>query len=470
MCQIRPTLQAGVLAAINAPAAGLSALPSGTLAPQALPPFALATAGGGREAPAPLTPLTPLTPQALPTELRAPGSRRRRLWELDSHAFCPVIGVCLPIDAVRQLVQREYGDSTPADDYELHCEAIAASKRRSALAERLQQALDERYADALRTVRGCKSTEALAAHWREALAGDGVAGALWATLTHARCDALLEEQVLHDVHMLQHQWGAAERADRRRLRELQVAHERLQQTQAALHARQAEQLRQQAVRLEQMQASLVQLRGELLGRDTRIEQLEETLLLARQAAPDLAPRRELQAQVLQLRERLVGLDRALRQARLAAARPAPATPADAGSAQAAAAQAAANPLQQPLPWPVLAQRSVLCVGGRSRAVPVYRHVIEGEGARFAHHDGGNEHSPAQLDAHLAAADLVICQTGCISHDAYWRVKSHCKRTGKPCLFVEQPSRSGLQRALGLGRPGAEAGPASPPLAAPLAVR
>jgi hypothetical protein len=48
---------------------------------------------------------------------------------------------------------------------------------------------------------------------------------------------------------------------------------------------------------------------------------------------------------------------------------------------------------------------------------------------------------------LAAADLVICQTGCISHDAYWRVKDHCKRTGKRCVFVENPSRSGLQRAL-----------------------
>jgi hypothetical protein len=48
---------------------------------------------------------------------------------------------------------------------------------------------------------------------------------------------------------------------------------------------------------------------------------------------------------------------------------------------------------------------------------------------------------------LAAADLVICQTGCISHDAYWRVKDHCKRTGKRCVFVESPSTAGLKRAL-----------------------
>lgn len=36
---------------------------------------------------------------------------------------------------------------------------------------------------------------------------------------------------------------------------------------------------------------------------------------------------------------------------------------------------------------------------------------------------------------VAEADLVICQTGCLSHDAYWRVQGHCRRLGKPCLLV-----------------------------------
>ena len=36
-------------------------------------------------------------------------------------------------------------------------------------------------------------------------------------LTHARCDGPLQEQVLRDIHMLQHQVGAANRADLQRL-------------------------------------------------------------------------------------------------------------------------------------------------------------------------------------------------------------------------------------------------------------
>lgn len=43
-----------------------------------------------------------------------------------------------------------------------------------------------------------------------------------------------------------------------------------------------------------------------------------------------------------------------------------------------------------------------------------------------------------LESSLRAADLVICQTGCVSDGAYWRVEDHCKRTGKPCVLVEQP--------------------------------
>jgi hypothetical protein len=95
----------------------------------------------------------------------------------------------------------------------------------------------------------------------------------------------------------------------------------------------------------------------------------------------------------------------------------------------------------------LHEQSVLCVGGRPASVPIYRDLVEQTGGEFLHHDGGQEESVAQLESTLAAADLVICQTGCISHDAYWRVKNHCKRTGKPCVFVDTPSSAGLKRAL-----------------------
>jgi len=97
--------------------------------------------------------------------------------------------------------------------------------------------------------------------------------------------------------------------------------------------------------------------------------------------------------------------------------------------------------------PALAATKVACIGGRTAQWPAFREVVEAHGAQLLHHDGGDEHHLSQLPATLAAADWVICQVGCISHNAYWRVKDHCKRTGKPCLYVESTSRSALERAM-----------------------
>ncbi|WP_273029187.1 DUF2325 domain-containing protein [Massilia timonae] len=52
---------------------------------------------------------------------------------------------------------------------------------------------------------------------------------------------------------------------------------------------------------------------------------------------------------------------------------------------------------------------------------------------------------ASLEASLEAADLVICQTGCLSHGDYWRVQDHCKRSGKVCMLADQPDRVHIVR-------------------------
>ena len=82
-------------------------------------------------------------------------------------------------------------------------------------------------------------------------------------------------------------------------------------------------------------------------------------------------------------------------------------------------------------------KAVLCVGRADEASALARQLVEISGGSYLHHDGQDEPDPeaAALEASLRAADLVICQTGCVSHGAYWRVQDHCKRTGKPCVMV-----------------------------------
>ena len=376
------------------------------------------------------------------------GSRRRRLWELPATAHCPVIGVCLPIAALRRLVDKAVGGQALAGDYELHCGVIAECRVRTPVAERVHKALDARYALALQRASRLKTEAALLDWWGVQSAGHELPGAFWALLTHPRCTPALEDCVLGEVHMLQHQIGVASRVDVARLGNLTDENAVLGRQLAEAQARAAHQAADHSHDIEQLQRQIVRHRAEAVLRTTEAQALRERLAQIEAVAPSLPARlslvadnRSLQGQVQDLQRRNARLDDALTRlrARLQAREPA------AGAGGETSMAAAPTPATAA---PRLAERAVLCVGGRTASVPVYRRLVEHTGGRFLHHDGGNEDNVARLDATLAAADLVICQTGCISHDAYWRVKDHCKRTGKRCVFVESPSRHALARALG----------------------
>lgn len=145
----------------------------------------------------------------------------------------------------------------------------------------------------------------------------------------------------------------------------------------------------QAAEIEALRSELVRLRGALVVRDTRLAMAHDALQQAQAAAPGLSRRKAMARHIGMLAERITALSRECLRWRLAAEMDALGT--------ADTAQAGALVEAQSLPQPA-----------------------------------------DSLDANLAAADLVICQTGCISHDEYWRVQDHCRRTGKPCILVDQP--------------------------------
>ena len=379
------------------------------------------------------------------------GTRRRRLWDLAPPTHCPLVGVCIPLAALRRLLDKVLGGQSVADDYAVHSAAVAECRLRNRLSEALQQHLDQRYSLLLRRAAQQKSTEALAAWWADTSAGHDLPGAFWATLTHPRCTAALQEQVLGQVHMLQHQVGMATRVELARFEALIDENAVLARELAAAQGRSLRQAAAFAHQVEALEADLVRQRAQTVARQTELALQREHLATLEAAVPHLHDRQQLSQEAGDLRTRVQDLQRELTavreqlqrqrlraEAAALAARP-PGAPADAPPA--GPATAAAQPPGS------LTDCAVLCVGGRPASVPLYRRVVERTGGRFLHHDGGDEDNPARLDATLAAADLVICQTGCVSHGAYWRVKDHCKRTGKRCLFVETPSRTALERAL-----------------------
>ncbi|WP_426075543.1 DUF2325 domain-containing protein [Janthinobacterium sp. PSPC3-1] len=366
-------------------------------------------------------------------------SRRRRLWELSHTCHCPLVGVGLPLGYLRKLVGKMTGGRVLADDYEVHVGAVTECGARNRLSEALQKELERRYAPVILRFRGAKSKEQVAQLWRTAVANGDVSGAFWAGLTHPRCDAELEEQMCRDLHMIQHQAGACVRADMGKFSALQEENVRLAQELARLQQRGQAMLQEKTGELERQEAVLLRTRAEAIGKDSVIEGLRAELAQLQAAIPSLESRTRLVERLAQMDEREKELRLQITELK-AQPRPAAAVPPPAPKLEAPSGGKLKMPIR-------LVDQSVLCVGGRSGNVATYRALIERVGAQFAHHDGGLEDNANLLDSSLAAADLVICQTGCISHSAYWRVKDYCKRTGKRCVFIDNPSISSLARGL-----------------------
>nr|WP_242428482.1 DUF2325 domain-containing protein [Janthinobacterium lividum] len=162
-------------------------------------------------------------------------------------------------------------------------------------------------------------------------------------------------------------------------------------------------------------------RAQVVLRDTQLALARDALADLAASAPGLPTRARLARKVEWLGERVQDLMRELLRLQWL---PAPALQAD------------------------VREKAVLYVGSyltqdagqAADGALMAQQAVEQAGGRFLHHAGGDDGADdvAALEAGLVAADLVICQTGCVSHDAYWRVHDHCKRTGKQCVLVGQP--------------------------------
>jgi hypothetical protein len=390
----------------------------------------------------------PLPPAMLDTP-PATGSRRRRLWELTHECHCPVVGVCIPLDTLRRIVNKALGGKALADDYEVHVGAVAECLHRNRLSEALQDELERRYALDIRHFRAAKTVRELADLWSQAIRQGDVAGAFWAALVHPRCDAIMQEVLCRDMHMLQHQAGANARIDVARFTAVLDENAVLTRELGRTQERSTRLLADKSVEIARLVTLNMRVQADNISKESRIAFLSEDLAALKAANPALDASTRLLKKMDQMAARQAELEEqnaALRHKLATAAKALEALNTEPQSAPRPVITQRAEPRVSPVTL-YLKQKTVLCVGGRTGNIANYRDLIERVGGRFSHHDGGLEDNQSVLDASLAAADLVICQTGCISHNAYWKVKDFCKRTGKRCVFVENPSTSSLVRGL-----------------------
>lgn len=384
----------------------------------------------------------PLTCQP---EVRPAGSRRRKLWEVPHKFHCPLVGVCFACDELRGLMLKVMHLPRDTTDFVLHTTAVGNCEERTALAELLHKTLEKRHQLTVRQFAQHKSPAALRAAWQQACREAAqIPAALWAVWTHPACDSKLEQDVYADIHMIQHQVAADTRAELKAVKRLEDDKAELQRQLEALRT-ETDLLRQEkAESALAFRREIGELRSELAAKEAWGLGMHNELLALRSALPDLAERQalvqqrdEVWHQNLQLKADVAERDKELLRLREFAR----------DAEETFESFARDDEALTELPERDLSGKCVLCVGGRSGAVHSYREVVEQSGGRFLHHDGGLEESLHRIDGVIAAADVVICQAGCISHNAYWRVKDLCKRTGKPCMFVKSSGVSSFGRAI-----------------------
>lgn len=377
-------------------------------------------------------------------------TRRRSLWQLPIQYHCPVVGVCLPLASLRRVVDKSLGGTALADDYELHVGVVNECRTRNPVSERLQRVLNQRHAAVIARFRHARSDEALLELWRLAMARGEVSGAFWAAITHPVCSAPLMERLFREIHMHQHQAGAGRQADIGQGQSLIHENAVLTRELARVQSRTTKLLAERASEIDRLRAELSTARARLGAVQQQRDQITSQLEAIRESVRRLDSRERLTKVVAELQARLVERPTPATQTGVAEPHRPPENPEilDHGT-PILMAQTPTSEVEGRAHCDTssLANKTVLCVGGRPSSEPVYRKIIEQYGASYLHHDGGIEENMGRLVTSMGAADLVICQTGCISHDAYWRVKNHCRRTGKPCIYLDNPSASSLGRKL-----------------------
>lgn len=173
-----------------------------------------------------------------------------------------------------------------ADDYDIHLGAVAECGKRTRLTELFHKDLEARFAPHIRAFRAAKDAKAVAQLWAQAVRLGDVSGAFWAALTHPRCDDVLQEVLLRDMHMLQHQAGAAVRVDVAQVQALSRENAVLTQELGKVQERCTRVITEKSNEIEHLHTELVQARAHAIGQASRITFLQQDVERLKNELPE----------------------------------------------------------------------------------------------------------------------------------------------------------------------------------------
>ena len=370
-------------------------------------------------------------------------NRPKKLWDLADKHHCPIIGTCLNIGEVVKFAERFKFKVDLRDEYHLHTETVGFSFSRNAVSEAIQRHLDKKYRTCLQRFAVIKSEAEVLALWKQFLASGEVAGALWAAYTHRYSSVLAQQVIFEDIHMLSHQVGAGKAAHARRQSVLETENAELKQAASVAQRKynvELERLKKQIGVLNAQCAELLPFREMHAALQKRLDDMAASDAVGKLQETQ-ASLREANAQLLAASQRAWTLDRALQDAQEEIQHIADERDQALNEREALERSFCARPPESKHCLrgdceTCEESRCILYVGGRTSMISHYRELAGRLNVRFIHHDGGLEESLSRLPDMIHGVDAVVCPTDAVSHSAYYQVKNHCKRIGKPLVFYK----------------------------------
>jgi hypothetical protein len=373
--------------------------------------------------------------------------QRRRIWDLHTNLHCSIIGTCFSTAELRVVLGR-IGclGVDKSSEHELHSQGVALAGKPHAGAKLLHKALDRKYKSTIGKFDSATSVESLQSLWKDFLQQGDIPGAYWAILTHPKANQRLIQNVFGEVHMLSHLVGAANRADIRRLRQMEIENSELQDK----VARQQSQLRDAITKRDD---AIRELRRELQetiarhhrsaqgssecssgAKDTIIVELDRKLKRAEASRASLEDRLAAAQSDLESEKKLrLKSERLIEDLK--------------NELQIVEGSWASEPANAPASEG-LRGKILLYVGGRSHHISNLRRLTEERGAKFLHHDGGVEEASDLLSSLAARADAIFFPIDCVSHGAVAIIKRVCRQTEKPYLPLRSSGLTSFAAALG----------------------
>ncbi len=393
---------------------------------------------------------TPMPPMPLVTRDIVPALNasptRSKLWEITTWMHCSIIGTCLSTAELRQLLVKLHLAGADVSDHEAHKIGVTIAARHDTAGKLLHKALDTRHRLTINRFAKAGTEVQVRSLWRGAVDSGEIPGAYWAVMTHPASSRVLLGEAFGDIHMLSHLVGAANRADIRRLRDLEA-------TRADLE--------------EQLARQQKAMRDAIVSRDAVIQDLRATLAQRviteadTPATTDSSAERTLPALIGDLEARLDRESGRRQSAEQKVATLRADVVRERGWREAAIlevnlARADLAAIEQMfVDDGTITQdaqfrldgMTILYVGGRPQLRANLRQIATQCGAVLLEHDGGIEDNDALLSNLIGRADVVMFPIDCVSHRAVGVVKRGCMKSGRRFFALRTASTSAFMASI-----------------------